>query len=112
VIEDTDLVIDGLHNAAGKRAKDASNRNEIESGYLSERGFNQLTENLIYAATAGGVLPSDALAALAKALGTLAAFTARREGRSFEEVLGASQSTVMSFARAAENCMNEDPKIE
>ena len=101
-------MIEGLHDAAEKRAKDTSNRNEVESGYLSEKEFNQLTENLIYAATAGGVLPSDALAALAKALGTLSAFTARREGRNFAEILRASQDTVESFAMVAESYMNEN----
>jgi hypothetical protein len=102
-----DLMIDGLRNAAEKRAEYDSSRNEGE-GYLSERSFNQLTEQLIHVATAGGILPSDALAALAKALGTLSAFAARREGHNLQEVLTASQNTVTSFARAAENYMREN----
>ena len=69
--------------------------------HLSELQFTQLTQELICRATANGALPSDALAALAKALGTLIAFTARREGLANEGVLGASQNAVADYARAA-----------
>jgi uncharacterized protein with NAD-binding domain and iron-sulfur cluster len=46
--------------------------------------------------------PQDALSALAKALGTLAAFAARREGLPVKEVLSASQDSVATFAMVAE----------
>jgi len=41
-------------------------------------------------AMADRILPQDALAALAKALGTLSVFAARREGLSVKEVFSAS----------------------
>jgi hypothetical protein len=82
-------------------------RNAIENGHLNQSQFDQLTERLIYVATANGMLPSDALAALAKALGTLSTFTAIREGLSLEEVLGASQDSVETFALAAEDYMHK-----
>jgi hypothetical protein len=79
---------------------------------LSDRQFDQLTEKLLYTATAHGRIASDALAALAKALGTLSTFTARREGLSVEAVLRASQETVATFAMAAEIYMNENPEAD
>jgi hypothetical protein len=112
VSDNIEFVIEGLCEAAEERAKDHSVANGIESGHLSEKQFNQLTEKLIYIATANGMLPSDALAALAKALGTLSTFTARREGRSVEEILGVSQDTVATFAMAAEIYMNENPDAD
>jgi hypothetical protein len=112
VIETTnDLMIDGSSNAAEERVDANSGPNEVEAGYLSEQRFNQLSEELIYTATAGGVLPSDALAALAKAIGVLAAFTARRERRNLADILCASRETVDSFAMAAELFMDNDPTI-
>jgi len=107
-----DLTSDELRNAAEDRAEGGPRRNESETGYLSEGRFNELTAKLIYVATAGGILPSDALAALAKALGTLSAFAARREGRKLNEVLGASQHIVASFAMAAEVYMNENQNAD
>jgi len=71
------------------------------SGHCSERQFDQVVERLIFNATADNMLPSDALAALAKALGTLLAFTARREGLAEEEVLKASQNAVADYAMSA-----------
>jgi hypothetical protein len=113
VIEITnDLMIDGSSNLAEKRVDANTGPNELEAAYLSEQRFNQLSEELIYTATAGGVLPSDALAALAKAIGVLAAFTARRDRRNLAEILCASQETVESFALAAETYMDKDPKTE
>ena len=85
---------------------------EDESGYLTETQFNHLTQELICVATASNILPADALAALAKALGILSAFTARREGRNVEEILRASQDTVASFATAAESQMKQSPDAE
>ena len=83
-----------------------------QTGELTEQQFDQVVEKLIYAATADGVLPQDALAALAKALGTLSAFAARREGLSFDEVLSASQGSVATFARIAEAIMKANPDFE
>jgi hypothetical protein len=107
-----DLVVEGLREAAEAPVKDHSAGNAIDSGHLSEREFNQLTEKLIYVATADDMLPSDALAALARALGTLCTFTARREGCSLEEVLSVSQDTAATFAKAAEIYMNENPNAD
>ena len=109
--ENATLAKEGLRVAAAERDEDHAMPN-VESRYLSETQFNQLTENIIYVATAGGTLPSDVLAALAKALGTLSAFTARREGQSFEEILAASQDTVASFAKLAEHYMKQNSNPE
>jgi hypothetical protein len=73
----------------------------VKHEHLSELQFTQLTQELICRATADGTLASDALAALAKALGTLIAFTARREGLANDEVLSASQNAVADYATAA-----------
>ena len=83
-----------------------------QNGELTEQQFDQLVEKLIYAATADGILPQDALAALANALGTLSAFAARREGLSFDEVLSASQDSVATFARIAEAIMKANPDFD
>jgi hypothetical protein len=113
VSDNAELVIEGRHEPKEVRAdKDHEVANGAETGHLSERQFDQLTEKLIYVATANSILPSDALAALAKALGTLSTFTARREGCSVEEVLSVSQDTVVTFARAAEIYMNENPDVD
>jgi hypothetical protein len=84
----------------------------VNHQHLSELQFTQLTHELICKATADGTLPSDALAALAKALGTLVAFTARREGLADEEVLRASQNAVADYARAANIYICENPEID
>ena len=83
-----------------------------QTGELTEQQFDQLVEKLIYAATADGILPQDALAALANALGTLSAFAARREGLSFDEVLSATQLSVATFARMAEAVMKSNPDFD
>ena len=83
-----------------------------ENGELTEQQFNQLVEKLIFAATANSILPQDALAALANALGTLSAFAARREGLSVEEVLSGSQASVATFARIAEAIMKANPDFD
>jgi hypothetical protein len=111
VSNNSGLVIEGLEEV-GKRPKTYSEANGIENRSLSETQFNQLTERLIYISTANGIVPSDALAALARALGTLSTFTARREGCSLEEVLSISQDTVATFAKAAEIYMNENPNAD
>ena len=67
--------------------REATQEPATENRELTEQQFDQLVEKLIYAAIADGILPQDALAALAKALGTLSAFAARREGLSFDEIL-------------------------
>src|SRR5215216_1917049 len=71
-----------------------------ESEHRSERHFDQVVERLIYVVTADNMPPSDALAALAKALGTLLAFTARREGIDNDEILRAIQTTVADYTLA------------
>jgi hypothetical protein len=80
----------------------------VTTEHLSEAQFAQLTEQLIYGATANGTLPSDALAALAKALGVLLAFAARRDGLDEEVVLRASQNAVADYATAATIYMSEN----
>jgi len=83
-----------------------------ESGHRSERQFDQVVERLIYVATADNMLPSDALAVLAKALGTLLAFTARREGLAEEEVLKPCQNAVADYAMAAAIYMRENTDVD
>jgi hypothetical protein len=84
----------------------------VEDGDLTEQQFDQLVEKLIYVAMANGILPQDALAALANALGTLSAFAARRDGLSVEEVLSATQNSVATFARLAEAFMKGNPDFD
>ncbi|MBR0693457.1 hypothetical protein [Bradyrhizobium lablabi] len=85
------------------------------SGHRDERQLDQVVETLIYVATADSMLPSEALAALTKALGTLLAFTARRQGLAEEEVLTACQNAVADYAMAAAIYMREtsdaDPAV-
>jgi hypothetical protein len=83
-----------------------------ESGHCSERQFDNIAERLIYVATADNMLPSDALAALTKALGTLIAFTARREGLTVEEVLKPCQNVAADYAMAAAIYMRENADID
>ena len=83
-----------------------------ESGHRSSRQFDQVVERLIYVGTADNMLPSDALAALAKALGTLLAFTARRDGLAEEEVLKATQNAIAEYAMAATIYMRENTDVE
>jgi hypothetical protein len=83
-----------------------------ESGRRSERQFDQVVERLIYVGTADNMLPSDALAALAKALGTLLAFTVRREGLAEEEILKATQNAVAEYSMAATIYMRENTDVE
>jgi hypothetical protein len=84
----------------------------VRNGHLSDLQFARLTEELIYGATANGTLPAVALAALAKALGTLLAFTARREGLAEEEVLRASQNAVADYAMAAAINIRENKDVD
>ena len=83
-----------------------------ENAQLTKQQFDQVVENLIYVATANGILAQDALEALAKALGTLSAFAARREGLPIKEVLSASQDSVSTFAMVAESLMNDNPDFD
>jgi len=85
--------------------RDAAQEPSNHTAELTEQQFDQLVEKLIYTATADGILPQDALGALANALGTLAAFAARREGLPHDEVLNATKCTVESFAARAEAVM-------
>ena len=85
----------------------AVEREEINEP-LSDLQFARLTQELICDATANGTLPCDALAALAKALGTLLAFAARREGLDEGEVLLASQNALADYAMAASTYMREN----
>jgi hypothetical protein len=94
-----------LREAVRDAAQDTAN----QTAELNEQQFDQLVEKLIYTATADGILPQDALAALANALGTLSAFAARREGLSHDEVLSATKCSVATFARMAEAAMRSDP---
>jgi hypothetical protein len=79
---------------------------------LDDAEFTSLVERLIYAATENGTLPVDALAALAKALGTLLAFTARREGMSGRELLAASQNAVADYTTSALAYMRQNPDVD
>ena len=99
--ENTELLMEALRGAAREPNKP-----------LPERQFDQLVEKLILIAMANGILPQDALAALANALGTLSAFAARREGLPIKEVLSASQDSVATFARVAESFMKDNPDFD
>jgi hypothetical protein len=78
--------------AAGIKSEDATELNDDQ--------FNNLASRLVNAA-ATHTVPSDALAATAKALGVLISFTARRENRSPEELVKVGQDAVEQFAREA-----------
>ena len=102
--ENTELLMEALRGAAQEPA--------TKNGPLTEQQFDQLVEKLIYIAMANGILPQDALAALANALGTLSAFAARREGLPVKEVLSASQDSVATFAMLAESFMKDNPDFD
>jgi hypothetical protein len=99
-----ELPIEGLGQSDTAIDKAAKAQGE----FLSEAQFNELSEKLIRIAAEDGRIPSDALAALAKALGTLSTFTAHREGLCTNDVVAASQASVATFARAAEVYMTLD----
>ena len=94
------------------RAAKSAQEHASDHAELTEQQFDQLVEKLIYTATADGILPQDALAALANALGTLSAFAARREGLSVEDVLSATQNSVATFSRIAEAIMKANPDFD
>jgi hypothetical protein len=83
-----------------------------QTAELTQQQFDQLVEKLIYTATADGILPQDALGALANALGTLSAFAARREGLPHDEVLSATKQSVEMFARRAEAVMKSNSDFD
>jgi hypothetical protein len=83
-----------------------------QTAEMTEQEFDQLVEKLIYTATADGILPQDALGALANALGTLSAFAARREGLPHDEVLSATKQSVEMFARRAEAVMKSNSDFD
>ena len=95
--ENAELLMEALREVAQEPAN--------QTAELTQQQFDQLVEKLIYTATADGILPQDALGALANALGTLSAFAARREGLPHDEVLSATKCTVESFAARAEAVM-------
>jgi hypothetical protein len=79
---------------------------------LSEQEFGELVQRIINLAVKNGRLPEDALAATSKALGTLAAFTARRNGRSMKELIEFAQTSVGEFARGADAFMDANPQTD
>ena len=83
-----------------------------QTAELTQQQFDELVEKLIYTATADGILPQDALGALANALGTLSAFAARREGLPHDEVLSATKQSVEMFARRAEAVMKSNSDFD
>ena len=102
--ENTESLKEALRQAAQESA--------LQTGELTEQRFDQLVEKLIYTATADGILPPDALAALAKALGTLSAFSARREGLPHDEVLSATKGSVEAYANMAEAVMKSNADFD
>jgi hypothetical protein len=79
---------------------------------LTEHQFTALTQKLIRTAIANGTPHHDAITALAKALGIMATFTARRSGRSIEELVVGSQQAVETFAHHAETFMLENNVVD
>lgn len=103
-----DLACAGVREAACHDAGLPTPRTERE-GDLTEKEFNQLAVDLINTATANGTLEHDAMAATARALGTLITFSARRAGSSVEELIARGQQAVATFALNAANFMLENP---
>src|SRR5262245_41807373 len=67
---------------------------------LTEQEFKALTMRVVHIATAN-TLPTDAMAAIAKALGTLIGVTAQRPDCNFEDLLRWAQNALVAFARDA-----------
>jgi hypothetical protein len=111
VSEIVDLASEGSSKSTDGPAPRTSAKG-AESGHRSERQFDQVVERLIYVATADNMIPLDTLAALAKALGTLLAFTARREGLLEHEVLKACQNAVADYATSAAIYMRETASVD
>jgi len=104
VSENTELLLESLREVTQEPAN--------ENKPLTDQKFDQLVEKLISIAMANGILPQDALAALAKALGTLSAFSARREGLPHDEVLSATKCSVEAYANMAEAVMKSNPDFD
>jgi hypothetical protein len=79
---------------------------------LTEQEFQELVQRIIRVAGENGRLPEDALSATAKALGTLAAFTSRRNGCSMKELVEFAQVSVADFAGNAAAFMDANPKTD
>ena len=67
---------------------------------LTEQEFKELTMRVVHIATEN-TLPTDAMAAIAKALGTLIGVTAQRSDCNFEDLLRWAQNALVAFARDA-----------
>jgi hypothetical protein len=102
-----DLVTDGVREQAHIFSGVQPHVDNL--GDLTEEAFTELVQRIIRIAIANGTLSHDALAAVAKALGTLSAFTARREGRSIEELVAGVQEAVSGFAMSAGTFMLQNP---
>jgi hypothetical protein len=71
-----------------------------EARELTEEEFNALASRINRIA-ATKTLPSDAMTATAKALGTLIGFTARRDECSMEDLVQANQAAIAEYALRA-----------
>jgi hypothetical protein len=67
---------------------------------LTEEEFNALASRIIRIA-ATNTLPSDAMTATAKALGTLIGFTARRDDCPIDDLVQANQAAIAEYALRA-----------
>jgi hypothetical protein len=76
---------------------------------LTEQQFNELTNRIVRAATLK-TIPNDAICAMAKALGVLISFSARRDGASVEKLVEFSQGAVAQFSQEAVAFMDRNQR--
>lgn len=82
-------------------------KERIRTELMGETDFNAHTGRIIEAASSGAT-PNDAICATAKALGTLTAFTARRESADFDTLVQFVQNAVAEYARNSEQFMQDN----
>jgi hypothetical protein len=101
------LTIEELLDVVGDGAREQAElalglpTNNEQATELTGDQFNDLVNRILKAATLR-TIPNDAITATAKALGLLVAFTARREGVSYDDLLRFSQDAIADFARDAQ----------
>src|SRR5262249_23458133 len=104
-----EIVCQGVHEAAYIAANLPPKNYDRE---LTSVEFTALSSKLLNVAIANKIQPIDGMGALAKALGTLISFQARRQGSSTEELLKICRDTVSSYANEATEYIRKNPHAD
>lgn len=95
-----ELVCQSVREVAHIAAGSSHSPKADDAKELTEQEFKELTMRVVHIATEN-TLPTDAMAAIAKALGTLIGVTAQRPDCDFEDLLRWAQNALVAFARDA-----------